>query len=257
MSEDLPARPGHEGDPWAARLAAVVERISGPEASPGPPAPDVTGALADLAAWWHTVSGGAPLALAEPDPTVPGTVPEAIVAGIEAADRAIDSGATLLVPRVRVRDDEAARTLIALLTRKESSAVVAQPVGVIDRDWMDACAAVRDRAAAAAEHRGDPVGLLGAVPAPGIAVVTGILLGAAARRTGCLVDGTDELAAALVADRICIRAKPWWRAGSDSPDPGRAAAIDRIDLAAGLPLRLTDDAGRGAQATVALLRLLA
>jgi hypothetical protein len=35
-----------------------------------------------------------------------------------------------------------------------------------------------------------------------------------------------------------------------------AAAIDRIDLAPGLPLGLTDDVGRGAQATVALLGLL-
>jgi nicotinate-nucleotide--dimethylbenzimidazole phosphoribosyltransferase len=126
-----------------------------------------------------------------------------------------------------------------------------------DRDWMQACAAVRDHAASAADHRGDPVGLLGAVQAPAVALVVGILLGAAARRTACLVDGTDELAAALVADRICIRAKAWWRAGSDSPDPGRAAAIDRIDLAPGLPLGLTDDAGRGAEATLALLMLIA
>ena len=239
------------------RLAAVVERIAGPEASPDPLPPDITGALADLAAWWRTVSGGSPLAATELDPDAPASVPDAIIAGIEAAERAVDSGATLIVPRARQRDNEAARTIIALLTRRESSAVVAQPLGMADRDWMDACAAVRDRAAETAEHRGEPVALLEAVGAPGIALVVGVLLGAAARRTPCLVDGTDELAAALVADRLCIRAKAWWRAGSDSPDPGRAAAIDRIDLPAGLPLGLTDDAGRGAEATLALLGLLA
>ncbi len=245
MSEDLPAE-----------LAAVVARITGPEPATAETPPDITGALADLASWWHAVSGGAALAAATVDPAAPDSVGAALLAGIEAAERAIDSGATLLVPRARPRDDEAARTLTALLTRKEASAVVAQPSGMADREWMDACAAVRDRAADAAEHRGDPVALLDAVQAPGIALVVGVLLAAAARRTPCLVDGTDELAAALVADRICIRAKPWWRAGSDSPDPGRAAALDRIDLAPGLPLRLTDDAGRGAEATLALLGLL-
>jgi nicotinate-nucleotide--dimethylbenzimidazole phosphoribosyltransferase len=238
------------------RLAAVIDRIAGPEPSTAPLPPDVTGALADLAAWWRTLSGGAVLAVTELDLAAPGSVPDAITAGIEAAERAVDGGATLIVPRVRRRDDEAARTLIALLTRKEASAVVAQPQGMADRAWMGACAAVRDRAAQAAEHRGDPVSLLAAVDAPGIAQAVGALLGAAARRTPCLVDGTDELAAALVADRLCIRAKAWWRAGSDSPDPGRAAAADRMDLAAGLPLGLTDDAGRGAQATLALLGLL-
>lgn len=246
MSEDL-----------SARLAAVVERIVSPAQSAEPRPPDVTGALADLAAWWRTVSAGAPLTVAELAPPAPASVRDAILAGLDAAERAIDSGATLIVPRARVRDDEAARTLIALLTRKEASAVLAQPDGMTDRAWMDACAAVRDRAATAAEHRGEPLALLDAVDAPGIALLVGVLLGASARRTPCLVDGTDELAAALVADRTCIRAKAWWRAGSTSPDPGRAAAIDRIDLASGLPLGLTDDAGRGADATLALLALLA
>lgn len=240
-----------------ARLAAVVDRIAGREPSTASLSPDVTGALADLAAWWATASAGAPLDVAWLDAAAPASVDEAILAGLAAVDRAIDSGSTLLVPRVAVRDDEAARTLIALLTRKEASAVVAQPDGMTDQAWMAACAAVRDRSAAAAEHRGEPVALLAAVGASGIAQVVGVLLGAAARRTPCLVDGTDELAAALVADRLCIRAKAWWRAGSVSPDPGRAAAADRIDLPAGLPLGLTDDAGRGAEATLALLGLLA
>ena len=72
----------------------------------------------------------------------------------------------------------------------------------------------------------------------------------------CLPDGTDEHAAALVADRLCYRASGWWRAGATSADPARAAAADRIDLAAGLPLALTDDEGKGAAATLALLQLV-
>jgi nicotinate-nucleotide--dimethylbenzimidazole phosphoribosyltransferase len=219
----------------------------------------VSGELAALLSWWRSVTDGrAVVATNVTSPAVAAADAEAaILDGAQAADRAIDAGATILVPRVSVRDDIAARTIIALLARKEASAVLGQPPGMGDRDWMVQCASIRDRAAATADHRGAPIELLGALDGLGIAHVVGALLAAAARRTPCLVDGTDELAAALVADRLCYRAKGWWRAGSDSPDPGRATAIDRVDLPAGLPLQLTDDEGRGAQATLALLASLA
>jgi len=236
-------------------LAAVLERIVAPEdRSPDVPA-DVTGELARLLRWWRSLSDQSVRAQWIDDEPAADPV-EAVTAGVAAAERAVDAGATLIVPVTRSRDEVTARTLIALLTRREASAVLPQPVGMPDRDWMVMCADVRDRAAAVVDLRGEPMALLAALPAPGIAYTTGVLLGASARRTPCLVDGTDALAAALVADRLCHRARGWWRAASDSPDPGRAAAIDRVDLAAGLPLALTDDAGRGAQATLALLAAL-
>ncbi len=237
-------------------LAAVVDRIDAPTPVDVVAPADVTGALADLDRWWRTVSAGGPLSVTSVTSPATGDVGTALVEGCRAADRAIDAGATLLIPRAQPRDPVAARTLVALLTRKEASTAVYQPPGMPDRDWMLACGTVRDRAAAAAHLRGEPVPLLGEVGAPAIAGVVGILLAAAARRTACLVDGTDELAAALVADRLCYRAKGWWLAASDSPDSGRAAAISRVDLAVGLPLSLSDDAGRGAAAVGALLALL-
>jgi len=236
-------------------LAAVIERIVAPEERSTEVPADVTGELARLLLWWRSLSDAAPLAHWIDDEP-PADPVDALTAGLSAAERAVDGGATLIVPVSRTRDEVAARTVIALLTRREASAVLPQPAGMPDRDWMAACAAVRDRTAAVIDHRGEPLALLSELPGPGIAFAAGVLLGSAARRTPCLVDGTDELAAALVADRICHRARGWWRAASDSPDPGRAAAIDRVDLAAGLPLGLTDDAGLGAQATLALLAAL-
>lgn len=235
-----------------AALSAVIDRVVAPEPREIDIAPDVTGALADLLGWWQRLADG-PLVDRRVEVAPGPDVIAALEAGIAAGDRAVDEGATLLVPVATPRDPIAARTLMALLTRRESSAVLPQPVGMTDRDWMTACAEVRDRAADVADLRGEPLALLQDLPAPGIAAVVGMLLAAAARRTPCIIDGPDELAAALVADRLCHRARGWWRAGSDSPDPGRAAAIDRIDLAPGLPLGLTDDVGHGARATIALL----
>ena len=243
-------------DPSAA-VADVVARIVAPDA-PATADPlegtiadaGLTGELARLAAWWTSVDSGRPLTAI--DVSCP---PGPLTDGLVAADRAVDAGATMLVPRVVERDDVAARTVIALLTRREASAVVHQPAGMRDSDWMRHVAVVRDQVAAATDLRAEPEQLAQAIGAGGIAVAAGVLLGAAARRTPCIVDGTDELAAALIADRLCYRAKGWWRPASTSPDPGRIAAVDRLDLPAGVPLGLSDDAGLGARATLALLTL--
>ena len=238
-------------------LADVVARIAAPDSSdrdPLRPRPStggsVTGELARVAAWWRLVGSDQPLAPVEV-PCAPGTIAD----GIAAADRAIDAGATLLIPRVTHRDDRAARTVFALLTRREASSVVYQPVDMTDRAWMSDVAGVRDAVSTSTELRGEPERLAAERGSSGIATAVGLLLGSAARRTPSIIDGTDELAAALIADRLCYRAKGWWWPGSTSPDPGRTAAVDRLDVEPGLPLGLWDDAGLGARATLALLNL--
>ena len=235
-------------------LADVVARIAAPTHEPDQPGPTdspaVTGELRRLHAWWRVVGGGEPLTSVEV-PCPPGTIAD----GIAAADRAIDAGATLLIPRVAHRDDRAARTVFALLTRREASSVVHQPAGMTDRAWMTDVAAVRDAVSTSTELRGEPERLAADLGSSGIATAVGVLLGSAARRTPSIVDGTDELAAALIADRLCYRAKGWWWPGSSSPDPGRTVAVDRLDVEPGLPLGLWDDTGLGARATLALLSL--
>jgi nicotinate-nucleotide--dimethylbenzimidazole phosphoribosyltransferase len=103
--------------------------------------------------------------------------------------------------------------------------------------------------------RAETMALLDDLRAPAIAFSAGVLLSAAARRTACIVDGTDEHAAALVADRMSTRAKAWWTSGSQSSDLARQAAVDRIGLRQGLPLALSDESGWGARATIAMVRL--
>ena len=248
MSNELPAG-----------IAAVVERITVPPTPATELPTEVTGELRALLTWWSSVSAGA-----APNATViesgtgdwP-TASEAMASGIAAAERAVDAGATVLVPRATVRDDTTARSLVAVLTRLDPSTVVPQPEGMTDRTWMAIVATVRDDAFRLTPERGDSVALLDSAGAATIGFVAGVLLGAAARQTPCLIDGTDELCAALVADRMSARARGWWTAGSQSPDPARRAAADRIAFAPGLPLALTDNRGLGAQTTLEVLRLLA
>ena len=232
-----------------ADLEAIITRITAPQVASSEPV--AAGELARLDRWWRSVSdGGAPRVATLRSA---GTMLEA---GIADADRAIDGGHTLLVPRVTHRDPVGALTVIALLTRSEAQAITSQPAGMSDRAWVERCAAVRDSIIEFADLRAAPAELLFALNATEIAFVVGALLASAARRTPSIIEGTDELAAALVADRLSFRAKDWWRASSTSSDPARKAAVDRLDLTAGLPLELTDEDGRGAEATVALLNLV-
>ena len=241
----------------SADLEAVITRIAAPTPATGSTAGPRTGELARLLCWWTSVSDGAAPRTTTLISADSSDVRSALRAGMAAADRAIDAGATLLVPRAARRQPVAALSVISVLTRSDASAITYQSVGMTDRAWMERCAAVRDAGVDLVDLRSAPVDLLESLAADGLAFVAGALLAGAARRTASIVEGTEELAAALVADRLSFRAKDWWRAGSTSTDPARQAAVDRLNLDAGLPLALTDDEGHGADATVALIDLLA
>lgn len=172
-------------------------------------------------------------------------------AGVAETRAALAQGATIVVPRCP--DVHAARAVIALLTRREASAVVHQPPGMTDAAWVAACVAVRDAAGPLADLRAEPLSMVESLSADGLAAVAGALLAAAAGRTPCLLDGTGALAAALVADRLCFRARGWWLPASDSPDPARSAAVERLGLTPAMRLGTYDERGRAARACLAVL----
>ncbi len=255
MTDDLPAG-----------VLDALERIELPP--PAGTADAADGALGRLGAWWARVGasaipidsaiGPAPEPDPAPDPADPtDLVRAALVAGLADADRTVDAGATIVVVHastpIQTTRSITARALVCALTRRDPAALLPQPDGVSDRTWMGMCAQVRDRAVAAEAHRAEPTRMLAVIDAVPIGYWVGALLGTAARRTPCLLDGVEPLAAALLADRLASRAHGWWLAATDSPDPARAAAIDRARLTVGLPLGLADDAGLGARAVLAAL----
>ncbi len=238
-------------------LAELLSRIERSATDTTPAPGPLTGRLADLHTWWACVGSGSeptPVLIEAPSASV-GDSLDALLLGAAAADRAVDSGATLAIPRVVQRDALTALTVIALLTRREANRLVGQPEGMSDSEWMARSAAIRDRCAVASSHLGDHLALLDALGATSIAATAGALLGAAARGTPCLIVGTDEWAAALVADRMNHVARSWWRPATTSPDPAQQAAAERIGLDPLLPLELSDEEGLGADAVIALLRL--
>jgi nicotinate-nucleotide--dimethylbenzimidazole phosphoribosyltransferase len=180
---------------------------------------------------------------------------KAIGAGVTIADRAIDTGADLLVlADVGVGSTTAAEALVGLLTGNDASRVIGRGSGIDDATWMRKCAAIRDAMRRARPVMGDQVALLATAGGTDLAAGTGLLLGAAARRTPVLLDGVVSAAAALVAQRVAFRSVDWWLAAHRSGDPAHELALDRLSLVPLLDLGIHVGEGVGAMAAVPLLR---
>jgi NaMN:DMB phosphoribosyltransferase len=209
---------------------------------PTPPLSDsITGSVAELVQWWQERSPG------EFKPTGINTAGTSdFNQGVERANLVIDSGATLLVLHSSSGEQAPiARAIIGLLTRKDAFAVSFHSPGTSDQQAMESMATIRDLMRQHAELRGTPIEL--AHLDPEVDFTTGLLLAASARRTPVITGTLPHLAGALIANRLSIASSNWWRHGATSPDLGVTHAVDRIGIAAGLPLGLSDSYGMGSR----------
>ena len=185
-------------------------------------------------------------------------VDRAIAVGRALVDEEVDAGADLLVPgALGVGATTPASVLVAALTTAEPVAVVGRGSGIDDETWMRKAVAIRDALRRARPHVADPVALLRVAGGADIAVLTGLLAQAAARRTPVLLDGLVPVAAALVADTLTPGARDWWLLAQASPEPAAVRAADRLGLAPLLDLAVRTDDGTGALAALPLVTMAA
>lgn len=120
--------------------------------------------------------------------------------------------------------------------------------------------AMGDLAAAAAmvvdavrqEHAADPLAVLAATDAPELAVLTGIILAAAAGRAIIVLDGAATAAAALAAVSLTPAARDYL-IGSQYTDALQREALDMLAVPAYLRLDMRLDGGVGAAFGLTLL----
>lgn len=207
----------------------------------------VTGSLAQLLSWWWERGF-------ELRPKKIAISPGGFDSGIGSVDSAVDSGFTLLsFHNDTPVDPVISRTIIGLLARKDAWQVTYQGPGMSDQDVMTQLADTVDLMRANRERRGEPKGLAQLDSTGTIDFMVGALLAASARKTPVILGSTHDLAAALIAHRLCMKASSWWRNGATSPDRAVGQAVDRMGIPAGLPLDLSDDQGVGADISVELL----
>lgn len=208
--------------PGLGRIGAVLARIAGAQGL-------TSGADADL----HHVARV----------TVAG--PSDVSAGVAVVDRLVDSGTRLLV--VEGADTAAAFVVLAALLDLEPVAAVGTAPSA---GWSQQLVAVRDGLARTRAYVGDPERLLEVAGEPG--VLAGALAQAAVRRTPVLLDGSAQVAAALlIADRIAPGVAAWCTATTTPATPGAVAALHDLGVEPLLDLGLTS---RGAALALSLLR---
>lgn len=206
-----------------------------------------TGSLAQLLTWWWERGS-------EFIPKEIAISPSGFNSGVSQVDSAVDSGFTLLTFHSDTPVDPTVnRAIIGLLTRKDAWQVTQQGPGMSDQHVMDQLSETVDLMRANRDKRGEPRELARLDSTGTIDFLVGALLAASARKTPVILGTTCELAAALIAHRLSMKASNWWRNGATSPDPAVVQAIERMGIAPGLPLDLSDNQGVGAGISVDLL----
>ncbi|MDT4990671.1 MAG: nicotinate-nucleotide--dimethylbenzimidazole phosphoribosyltransferase [Actinoplanes sp.] len=188
------------------------------------------------------------------------TVDRLLRQGWSLADQAADDGRDALVlGSCGTGTDAAATAVLAATTGAEPVAVlprVLAPGGFYDdAAWMIRCAAVRDALHRIRQESRGARDILAQIGGADLAVATGALLGAAARRLPVLLDGPVGIAAALVARDLAGQARHWCLL----PDAGKLALVaqgaDVLGLTPVLDLGLGLGEGANALAALPLLRI--
>ncbi|GIF68201.1 hypothetical protein Ais01nite_62360 [Asanoa ishikariensis] len=186
-------------------------------------------------------------------------VESALRYGWRLAEEASDDGVDVLVlGAVGSGSEAAAAAVLASTTGAEPAAVLGRvvvPGAEIDDDaWMIRCAAVRDAMHRVRRSARSAKQVLVDVGGGDIAVATGLILGAAARRVPVLLDGPVGVAAGLVTRDLAGQARHWCLLPDHGNDPAVKLGADVLGLQPVLDLRLGLGEGATSLAALPLLR---
>ncbi|MET8263745.1 bifunctional adenosylcobinamide kinase/adenosylcobinamide-phosphate guanylyltransferase [Micromonospora arida] len=185
----------------------------------------------------------------------PEQVESALRYGWRLAEQAADSGVQLLVlGACGAGTEAAAAAVLAATAGAEPPAVLGRVITdsgeIDDAAWMIRCAAVRDALHRTRRSSRGAKDILAELGGGDVAVATGVLLGATARRVPVLLDGPVGLAAGMVSRDLAGQARHWCLLADHGGHPAVRLAADVLGLTPLLDLRM--DLGEGANALVAL-----
>ncbi len=172
---------------------------------------------------------------------------QAVSVGVRAATDAIDDGFTLIgTGEMGIGNSTAAAALTAAYTGRGPLDVVGPGTG-LDEQGIAHKAHVVERALAVNRvDRLDALGVLAAVGGLEIAALAGVMIGCAARRTACVVDGYISGAAALSACALCPQAADYLLASHLSAEPGHRIVLEKLGLEPVFTLDMRLGEGTGA-----------
>jgi nicotinate-nucleotide--dimethylbenzimidazole phosphoribosyltransferase len=182
----------------------------------------------------------------------------AVERGIALAEELADDGVEVLaLGEMGIGNTTAASAIAAALLPADAAVVCGPGTGLDAAGVTRKVAVVRGALAVndldtARPH--DPIDVLSRVGGLEIAVLTGVIIGAAARRLPVVLDGFITGAAALVAARLDPKVVGAMIAATRSPEPGHGLVLDALGLDPLLDLGLRLGEGSGAALALPLVR---
>ncbi len=178
----------------------------------------------------------------------------AVETGIAIAAELAATGVTLIgVGEMGIANTTAASALVSLFADAAPERVTGRGTGIDDDALRRKTAVVRAALHHNAPTATDPIGALAAVGGFEIAGLTGVMLGAAARRIPVVVDGFICSAAALAAVRLAPRAAGYLVMAHRSAEPGHAIALAALGRTPLLDLGLRLGEGTGSALAMLLV----
>ncbi len=178
----------------------------------------------------------------------------AIECGMEVAGREIAQGAKLLATGdMGIGNTTASSAIVAALTGAPAPMVTGRGTGLDDEALRRKVAVIEAALAVNRPDPSDPVDVLAKVGGYEIAGLAGVVLRGAAERVPVVLDGLIAGAAALVAVRLCPRARDFVVASHCSAEPGHRYALEAMGLRPLLDLGMRLGEGTGACLAMHLL----
>ncbi len=171
----------------------------------------------------------------------------AIEVGLDLARAAADEGVQLLGGGdMGIANTTSSSAITAVLTGASPRLVTGRGTGIDEATHAHKIQVIEQAIARNRPDPADPLDVLAKVGGLEIAGITGLILGAAARRLPVVVDGFISSAAALIATRLAARAGDYCIAAHLSVETGHRVQLEAMHLAPLLDLDLRLGEGTGA-----------
>lgn len=171
----------------------------------------------------------------------------AIEVGIKLVNKEIDKGATIVATgEMGIGNTTPSSAILACFSGKDIDLITGRGTGIDDAGMVKKQQAIKKALEVNKPDPLNPLDVLQKVGGLEIAALTGVILGASARRIPVVIDGFISTAAALVAYKMKNECKEYMLASHVSQEPGHKIMLEMIELQPVLYLDLRLGEGTGA-----------
>lgn len=172
---------------------------------------------------------------------------QAIEVGVKAADEAIAEGINLIgTGEMGIGNTTPSSAILSVYCDVPLSVIVGRGTGLDDKGRAKKIKAIETALKINKPDPNKPLEVLAKLGGLEIAGMTGMILGAAARKVPVVIDGFISGAAALIAYKMAPQVKNYMIASHLSEEPGHKVMLDTIGMEAMLRMKMRLGEGTGA-----------